>query len=91
MLMGRRAEDSWARFRKRYPTASGSYTVVPSLHPSGRGITRGGQTSRGLGSLAWLAGGLDRDERITSVDELAPAGAVVAQVVSVGTRSALAI
>lgn len=49
MLMGRRAEDSWARLGLRYPTASGRYTVIPSLHPSGRGITRGGQTSRAVG------------------------------------------
>lgn len=44
MLMGRRAEDSWKRFRKRYRTESSRYTVIPSLHPSRRGIIRGGQT-----------------------------------------------
>lgn len=49
MLMGRRAEDSWARFQKRYPGEIGRYTVIASLHPSGRGITRGGQTSRAAG------------------------------------------
>jgi hypothetical protein len=49
MLMGRRAEDSWKRFRKRYPTESSRYKDIASLHPSGRGITRGGQTSRCVG------------------------------------------
>ena len=63
MLMGRRAEDSWARFRKRYPTASGSYAVIPSLHPSGRGITRGGQTSRAVG-IEQLTADLERAKGI---------------------------
>ena len=49
MLMGRRAEDSWARFSERYPAASRRYAVIRSLHPSGRGITRGGQISRAVG------------------------------------------
>ena len=43
MLMGRRAEDSWKRFCKRYGTEGSRYTVIPSLHPSRRGIIRGGQ------------------------------------------------
>ena len=33
MLMGCRAEDSCARVRKRYPTASSHYILIASLHP----------------------------------------------------------
>jgi hypothetical protein len=44
MPMGRKAEDSWKRFCKCYGTESSRYTEIPSLHPSRRGIIRGGQT-----------------------------------------------
>ncbi len=49
ILMGRRAEDGWERFCKRYPTEITRYSVIATLHPSKRGITRGGQISRDAG------------------------------------------
>ena len=59
MLMGRRAEESWKRFSVRYPVLARNYTVIASLHPSGRGITRGGQTTRTVG-ISTLTSDLSR-------------------------------
>lgn len=49
MLMGRRAEESWRRLSTRNPVLVQNYFVIASLHPGGRGITRGGQTTRTVG------------------------------------------
>jgi len=43
ILMGRKAEDSWKRFCKCYGTESSRYKEIRTLHPSRRGIIRGGQ------------------------------------------------
>ena len=49
VLMGLAAESSWARLTKRYGVASRRWTSIATRHPSGRGITRGGQMSRAEG------------------------------------------
>jgi hypothetical protein len=54
-LMGRVAETSWARLGRRHPPVGRPLAVIPSLHPSGRGITRGGQTSRAEGIAQLIA------------------------------------
>jgi hypothetical protein len=48
-LCGRKAEQSWARYAKAHPGAASRLVAVDSLHPSRRGITRGGQQTREAG------------------------------------------
>lgn len=54
-LGGRKAADGWSRFAARRPTVARSLTVIESLHPSRRGITRGGQITRAEGTAQLLA------------------------------------
>jgi hypothetical protein len=71
MLMGRRAEDSWKRFRERYPTESSRYKDIASLHPSRRGITRGGRTSRDVG-IKQLTADLTRAKAVIDSNKCQP-------------------
>ena len=71
MLMGRRAEESWKRFCKHYPTESGHYKeVIKSLHPSGRGIIRGGQ-NRDVG-IKQLTADLTRAKTVIDNNQCRP-------------------
>jgi uracil-DNA glycosylase len=45
-LMGQVAQKGWAFFARSHPAVAHTYHVLPGLHTSGRGITRGGQHTK---------------------------------------------
>lgn len=52
VLMGRVAEDGWNRLIRRHPELAKRYNVVPSPHPSRRGLVGGGMTrEEGIGKV----------------------------------------
>jgi uracil-DNA glycosylase len=57
MPAGSIAQDQWRRIAERHPEVAGGHVVIPTVHTSRRGITRGGQTTRDEG-VARLTGDL---------------------------------
>lgn len=55
ILMGRKAEDGWARLTKRYPSTS-RYRALPCPHPSGRSVYRPGARQQIVGTLRQAQG-----------------------------------
>ena len=71
VLMGLAAENSWRRFSKKYAIASRRYSAIATRHPSGRGITRGGQMTRAEG-VAQLTADLARAREIADAERTIP-------------------
>lgn len=71
VLMGLAAENSWRRFSKRYGNFSRKYATIATRHPSGRGITRGGQITRAEG-IAQLTADLARARQIADSEAAIP-------------------
>jgi hypothetical protein len=46
LLVGRKVDDGWRRYKARYPGTTASFRVMPTMHPSSPGIAGGNQMSR---------------------------------------------